>query len=383
MKKILVLNTGSSSIKYKLFELTENSLAEIKKGEIGGIGLPDGPKNHQVALTLLFEGFGLRDGVLNKIDDLEAIAHRVVYGGCEYQKPTLVSIKIIKNLSKYNSLAPLHNIPILKVMESVFNNSGKSGHRNVPNYAVFDTEFYSDLPDKTKYYPIAQKYQKKFNIQRFGFHGLSHKNSFYEAVKKFGNIDRMISIHLGAGCSITAIKDGQVVDTSMGFTPLEGLMMGTRCGDIDPGIILYLLSKRMSSKDISCLLNNQSGLLGVSEASSDMKDILFLAGEKIEEVYQPKLSLTNLSSQYQQNAKLALEMFVYRVQKYIGAYMAALGGLDVLTFTGEIGIGSSVVRTMILKDIKELVNGVKILIIPTDEEYQIAKEILPLIHEYH
>lgn len=382
MKKILVLNTGSSSIKFKIFRLDDNNnLSDEKDGDISDIGTGDGPKNHQVALSLLYEGFGLHDGVLNKIEGLIAIAHRVIYSDEEHKKPLLVTKKIIQSLTKYNDLAPLHNIPILKVINTVYRNSGRGTHREIPNYIVSDSMFYNDLPDKTKYYPISQKIQERYSIKRIGFHGLSHKNSYEEIINKYGNVKRIISLHLGAGCSITAIKDGRVIDTSMGFTPLEGLMMGTRSGDIDAGIILYLQSKRWSHKDINNLLNHQSGLIGVSCASSDMKDILYLAGEKIEDEYEPKLSLTNLSSEYKENAKLALEMFIYKIQKYIGAYVAALGGVDVLSFTGKIGVGSSVIREKIMADIKHLINGVKIEIITTDEEQQIAKEILPLIHQ--
>ncbi|EKD56667.1 MAG: hypothetical protein ACD_58C00122G0004 [uncultured bacterium] len=380
MKKILVLNTGSSSIKFKIFELgLGNELIVEKEGDIAGIGLSEGPKNHQIALSLLFEGFGLHSGALNKIDGLVAIAHRIIHSCDEYIKPVLINKKVIKNIAKYSMLEPLHTKPILKVIESVYHNSGKSGHRTIPNYAVSDSSLYHNLPDKAKYYPISKKCQERYQIRRIGFHGLSHNNSYQQIILKYGRVENMISLHLGAGCSITAFKNGRVIDTSMGLTPLEGLMMGTRPGDIDPGIILFLLSKRWSTKDVSNLLNHQSGLLGVSGASSDMKDILYLAGEKVEDEYKPKISLSNLSSQYHNDAKLALEMFIYKIQKYIGAYSAALGGVDVLAFTGKIGVGSSVIRERILADIKHLINGVKIEVISTDEEQQIVKEIIPLI----
>ncbi len=384
MKKILVFNTGSSSLKFKLFAYDNKNILLEKKGEVDKIKTDEGPKNYKEALGILFEGFGRSTGFLHKITDLAAIGHRVVHGGNLYRNTQIVDDRFIKNIKKVSDLAPLHNPAIIEVMEEVFENCGVKGHRVIPNYAVFDTSFYSDMPNYASIYPIPYYLFQNENIQKFGFHGLSHKNSLEYAKNSFkGKFKTLISVHLGAGCSITAIKDSVAIDTSMGFTPLEGLMMGTRSGDIDPGIIIYLIKQgKFNIDEINDVLQNQSGLLGISEVTSDMKDLLYLAGYKVEDNnYRPSSRIENLPQIYRKKAQLALEMFIYRIKKYLGAYNAILGGTDVLTFTGNIGVGSNLIRKSITLGLEHIFSQSKILVIPTDEEMQIAKEIIPYLQK--
>lgn len=380
MKRILIFNAGSSSLKYKLFAFDEQNkqITLEKSGEVDKIGTAEGPKNHTLALSILFEGFGLRSGFLQKIQNLAAIGHRVVHGGANHQNIEIVNDKLISGLSQLNHLAPIHNPPIIEVMQRVFQSGQVTDHRTIPNYAAFDTAFYADLPMVASIYPIPYSYYEVDKIKRYGFHGLSHKNALEAIEDKFGKLRSMISIHLGAGASITAIKNSLPVDTSMGFTPMEGLMMGTRCGDIDPGIILHLMkSKKMNAAEISNLLNFESGILGISGIVSDMKDLLYIAGYEVEDPnYSPSNKIINLPQIYKTKAKLAIEMFVYRIKKYIGAYNAILGNTDALAFTGKICCGSSIIRKMILQDMGHILGHTKILIVDTDEELQITKEII-------
>lgn len=378
MKRILVFNAGSSSLKYKLFIIDNNEIKLEKHGEVDRIGTIAGPKNHTLALSILFQGFGRQEGFLSKIDNLVAIGHRVVHGGVKYRQVQIVTKDLINDLQGYNDLAPLHNPPIIEVMKDVFKNSGRAGHRDIPNYAVFDTGFYSELPEVAKVYPLPFYLLKDEGIKRYGFHGISHHHAYVTVKKMLGNkFNNMISIHLGAGSSVTAIKDGKAVDTSMGFTPLEGLMMSTRAGDLDPGIILYLMKKmKFNYDDLTNLLNRESGLKGISEISGDMKDLLYLAGYKVEDSkYQPSPRIATLPTIYQNKARLAIEMYIYRIKKYIGSYYAILGGMDVLVFTGKIGAGSGVIRDLVLTDLTHLTDDAKIMVVATDEELQIAREI--------
>lgn len=382
MKKILVFNTGSSSIKYDLFEF-ENSkdIRLIKKGLVDRIGSPLGPKNYKDALSILFQGFDMGDSYLNKIPDLFAIGHRVVHGGDKYNKTTLVDKNILNDLSQYNLLAPLHNPPILEVMESILNISGKSGHRDVPNYAVFDTAFFIDLPDVTKIYPLPYSFYEGFGIRRYGFHGISHQYAYEQIKEKCPQVNKVITIHLGSGSSITAIKNGKPIDTSMGFTPLEGLMMATRSGDIDAGIIHYLIeTKRITHKEVDNILNYQSGLLGISGMRHDVRDLLYLSDYPVEESGY-KFKATNpieLSNENKARARLALDMYIYRIKKYIGAYAAALGGCDAIVFTGAVGEGSQFLRHKILENLECLLNNTIVEVVQQDEAKQIAKEIIDL-----
>ncbi len=382
MKKILVFNTGSSSIKYKLFEFSDqNHLSVLKRGLIDRIGLPNGPKNHIHALSLIFQGIGSSVSGLSGIPDLVAIGHRVVHCGDKYNKTTIIDKNVIKLLRNYNLVAPLHNPRILEVMKNILDNSGRKGHRDIPNYAVFDSVFYKDLPSVTKIYPLPYEYYQRYGIQRFGFHGISHQYVTENILNRYPMAKRIISIHLGAGSSMTATCDGKPIDTSMGFTPLEGLMMVTRSGNIDTGIVHYLIEKKyLGHRQVDKMLNFESGMVGITGLEADMMDFLHIAGYKVEDAnYKPRIDVEKLDKQTIDRVKLALEMYVYRVKKYIGEYYAILGGLDVLVFTGKIGFGSSVIRNKILKDMNHIVCNSCIEAIETDEEIQIAKEILKII----
>ncbi len=384
MKKILVFNTGSSSIKYDLFEFTSShDIRLLKKGLVDRIGSPLGPKNYKDALAILFKGFDMGDSYLNKIPELFAIGHRVVHGGDKYNKTTLIDKNILKDISQYNLLAPLHNPPIIEVMESIYNISGKAGHRNIPNYAVFDTAFFRELPDVTKIYPLPYSFYESFGIRRYGFHGISHQYAYEQVCEKYPQANKVITIHLGSGSSITAIKDGKPIDTSMGFTPLEGLMMATRSGDIDAGIIHYLIeTKKITHKDVDNILNYESGLLGISGMRHDIRDLLYLADYPVEESgYKFKESNPmELSLENRQRARLALNMYIYRVKKYIGAYTAALGGCDVIAFTGAVGEGSSFIRKKIVENLECILNNTIVDVVKQDEARQIAKEIIYFSH---
>jgi acetate kinase len=338
---ILVLNCGSQSIKWKLFR--KKNLKLLDQGE------------KTVFNSNNFEGILFRE--INKIknkyfDKIQKIGHRVVHGGEKFRKPTKITKQVLKELEKFNKLAPLHNpfnILGIKVAKKVF--------PEIPQIAIFDTEFYKDLPEKVYIYPLPEKIRKKYKIRRFGFHGISHEYTAKEAAKRikkpFEKL-KIITCHLGGGSSITAIKNGKAVDTSMGFTPMEGLIMMTRSGDIDAGIVLELV-KKFSLEKANKILNFESGLKGIC-GEENMLDVLKKA------------------KQGNKKAKLALDLFVYRIQKYIGAYFAILGGCDLLIFTGTIGFFSAKIRNMICRDLTILKNT-KILAIKTNEELSIAQKI--------
>jgi len=362
--KILVFNVGSSSIKFKLFE-SNKDLKELKKGKIERIG--EKIPNHRQALAKL-----LKDEKLD-LSKVDVIGHRVVHGGNKFIKIKKIDPAKISLLKETADLAPLHNPPEIEVIEEIV-----KLNKEIDQYAVFDTAFFSALPEKAQIYPLPYQLYNQ-GVKRYGFHGTSHKQLMEQGSKKL-KLDlkksKIITLHLGAGCSITAIKNGQPIDTSMGFTPLEGLMMQTRGGDLDPGIILYLIEhQNYNLKKLTQLLNYKSGILGITGKYQDMRDILFLAGEKVEdEDYKPE-GFDNCTKEDIKRAKLALEIFIYRVQKYIGGYTAILGGLDGLIFGGAIGAGSSVIRNRITTGIEEVLGKIKAVKIKTDEEKQIAKEI--------
>jgi len=349
MKTILVINSGSTSLKYKLFNA--KNFRELKSGYIQDIGTSK-VKNHEQALMI----------VLKEIDDLEnikAIGHRVVHGGEEFVQPTLITKSVLRRLAKYNKLAPLHNPANLMGIKACLKLLPK-----IPNLTVFDTSFHQTIPKKAYLYALPLKYYKKYRIRRYGFHGISHQYVAEEAAKKLKKpLDKLkiITCHLGGGCSITAINKGKSVDTSMGFTPAEGLVMMTRSGDIDPAIILFLERElRFTPSQIDKIINFQSGMLG-------------LCGE------ENMLKVLNKVKRGNKLAKLAFDIFVYRIQKYIGAYYAALGGLDALVFTGAIGAGKPKTRNTICQGIKHIIRRVKVLAISTDEELMIARETLKVI----
>ena len=380
---ILVINSGSATIKFKIFDF--KNLKSVGQGIFEKIGLkdsflkisglnkrlifkkfPKGIKTHQQALELIFENL---DGFKNRI---KIVGHRVVHGGTEFTKPTIVSKNVLKALARYNELAPLHNpvnLVCLKACQKLL--------PQLKNVAVFDTAFYNTLPVYTSTYALPLNYLKKFKIRKYGFHGISHQYVSERAAKilKKKNL-RMVTCHLGSGVSITATKFGKAIDTSMGFTPLEGLMMGTRCGDLDPAVPLYLQKKlKISPVAAEKILNKKSGILGVFGYSSDVRDILLAAGYKIPG-YRP---LKKFNQSEIARAKLALAMFIYRIVKYIGSYAAALTGLDAVVFTAGIGERSQIIRNLITKEIKKIFPKVKVLIIPTDEELIIAKECKKLV----
>jgi len=307
--KILVLNCGSSTIKYELFENTRS----LKSGMIENV------KDYKKQLTKIIKSF----------DSIDIVGHRVVHGG-KLTKPTLITQNTIKQIKKYSKFAPLHNPANLKGITIA-----KRLLPKTKQYAVFDTAFHSTMPEYAKVYAIPLKYYKQ-GIQRYGFHGISHKYVYLEAKKQLKKNPNIITCHLGAGCSITAIKQGKVIDTSMGFTPLEGLVMMTRCGDIDPGI-------NITKNE----LNHKSGLYGLT-GYNDFRDILKNKNKK--------------------QVRLALDIFLYRLKKYIHAYAGILASVDAVVFTGGIGENN---KAMLKKLTKH-----KALFIKTDEEKMIAIEIL-------
>lgn len=324
---ILVLNCGSQSIKYKLFD---SKFRVLKEKSINIKQRRDYNKN----LIKLLNELACFNGLI------KIVGHRVVHGGMNFRDPAQITPAVLKELHKCDKLAPLHNPFNLLGIETALKVFPK-----VKQIAVFDTGFYKDLPEEALIYPLPESVRKKYGFQRFGFHGISHK---YVASLARGK--RIISCHLGGGSSITAIKNGKAIDTSMGFTPLEGLTMMSRCGDLDPGIVLEL-AKSLSPQKADEILNHESGLKGIC-GSSDMKEIL----KKVDEG--------------DKKANLALNIFVYRIRKYIGAYFAVLGGCDALIFTGSIGAGSKKIRQMICRGFKT-----KVLAIKPNEELAIAKEI--------
>jgi acetate kinase len=391
--KILVLNCGSSSIKYQLFDMTSGIV--MTKGIVEKIGLKgsflkneryDGDKvvlegeilDHQSGIEYIL---GLliskRRGVIKDLDEIDAVGHRLVHGGERFKESCLLDDMTIKGVEDCSDLAPLHNPANLKGIYAM-----KMFLPSVPQVGVFDTSFHHTMPDYSFMYALPYSIYKKYGIRRYGFHGTSHSyvskraceilNADYNSVK-------MITCHLGNGASVTAIKDGKSMDTSMGLTPVEGLIMGTRSGDVDAGALTLIMEKEeIDYSSLNTLLNKHSGMLGVSGISSDMREIKSAAagGEG--------------------RSALALKMYNYRVRKYIGAYAAAMGGVDIVIFTGGIGENASDVRESICSDLeflgiefdkqknneargKELIitkkgSPVTVMIIPTNEEFVIASD---------
>jgi len=394
--KILVINCGSSSIKYKLLDINkkEEVLAQGNLQRIGErnslqlhflgdrkIRIEEKIANHKQGLNQLLNLIVDKDkGILEDLSQISAIGHRVVHGGEKFLQPSLIDEKVINTIRKLIPLAPLHNPPNLAGIEAA-----RSLLPRTPQVAVFDTAFHQSLPPKAFLYGLPYEYYKKYGIRRYGFHGTSHKYVAQKAAKAMGtSLEKlkMISCHLGNGCSITAIQGGKSIDTSMGFTPLEGLVMGTRCGDLDPALVLWLIKQEgLRPAELEDVLNTKSGLLGISGLSNDVRDL-----QKAEQTGNHL-------------AKLALDIFVYRIKKYIGAYSAILSGLDGLVFTGGIGENGAEIRRHICDgleflgiDLDEEKNkrvdsevisknnsSVKILVIPTDEEIMIARETQKII----
>jgi acetate kinase len=395
--KILVVNCGSSSIKYQLLEMdTETVLAQ---GLLECIGLSDGKLTHrhdgrkeEIRQTVHTHDEGMQfivskltegdDRPIRDISEIAAVGHRVVHGGEDFVASAKVTERVIHVIEKNADLAPLHNPPNLVGLRSAMKLLP-----GVPNVAVFDTSFHQTMPEHAYIYALPHEYYTKHRVRRYGFHGTSHRYVALQAAALLGKQPgeaNLITVHLGNGCSITAVRNGKSIDTSMGLTPLEGLVMGTRCGDIDPAIPVFLAGKEnMTLGQIDQQLNKKSGLLGISGVSSDMREIISSADAGSE------------------RAKLALGIFCYRIKKYIGAYAAALGQLDAVVFTGGIGENSAVVRKLTCADLSilgiELDDDknvahkkgdadvsrdgarVRVLVIPTNEELMIARDTVAVV----
>jgi len=343
--KIAVLNSGSSSLKCKLFEYPSRSLLFSKT--IEKIGEPDSPiTSHSEALEALDIDFKI----------LDAIGHRVVHGGEKLQESVLIDTDVIQIIRELIPLAPLHNPANLQGIEVAIQKVP-----DIPQIAVFDTAFHATLQKEAYLYALPYELYEKEGIRRYGFHGTSHaylaKEAAKELKKELHDIN-IITLHLGNGASACAIKKGKSIDTSMGFTPLEGLVMGTRCGDIDAEIVLYLQrSLKKTPKEIEQILNKESGLLGIC-AENDLRTILLRNDEK---------------------AKLALAIMIRRIQKYIGAYMILLENVDAIVFSGGIGEHSQEVRDAVMDN--SLLKNIKMLVIRTDEELEIANECYKIVTE--
>jgi acetate kinase len=396
--KILVLNCGSSSIKYQLIELSEET--DLKaKGLLDRIGLPTSElthqvtgkekykvvqdiPDHQVGINLILKT--LKDpvyGVIQNDNEIVAVGHRVAHGGENFKTSVLITESVKKDIEKCIELAPLHNPANLKgilSMEAIL--------PNVPQVAVFDTSFHQSMPDYSYLYAIPYEFYEKYKIRRYGFHGTSHKYVAQKACrflgKDFNNL-KIITCHLGNGSSVAAIQNGKSLDTSMGFTPLEGLMMGTRSGDVDLGVLLFLAEKEnLSIADTNAMFNKRSGVCGISGISFDMRDVEQAAGNG------------NV------RARLSLEMYAYRVKKYIGAYAAAMSGVDLIIFAGGIGENDVDTRHRILDGLgflgvdfdpeRNLIRGreailtrpgsrVVCMTIPTNEELVIAVDTYNIV----
>ena len=331
--KILVLNCGSSSIKYALYNMDNHSV--ITSGGIEKIGLPDSfitvklngekhkmerpIKEHTEGVQFIFEVLTTGQyAVLGNLNELDAVGHRMVHGGEKFNKSVRLTPEVMEAFAACNDLAPLHNPANIKGVNAV-----KALLPDIPQVGVFDTAFHQTMPDYAYMYALPYELYAKYGVRRYGFHGTSHRYVSQRVCEFLGckpEEKRIITCHIGNGASIAAVKYGKCVDTSMGLTPLEGLIMGTRSGDIDAGAVTYLMDKfQLDTKGISDLLNKKSGLAGVSELSSDFRDIL--AG----------IASGN------DKARLAKEMYTYRIKKYIGAYAAAMGGVDIILFTGGAG----------------------------------------------
>lgn len=347
---ILVLNCGSSSVKYQLLEMNINSNSLLAKGLVERIGLETGKLTHKsdgkerfeierdipdhtTAIKLVLEKITEpSSGVLTSLQQIDAVGHRVAHGGEFFSKSELIDKEVIKKIEKCSEIAPLHNPANLLGINAI-----SRLMPSVKQVAVFDTSFHQSIPEYAYMYAIPYEYYKKYKIRRYGFHGTSHKFVAKKGAELAGidfNNSKIITCHLGNGGSVTAILNGKSVDTSMGFTPLEGLVMGTRSGDIDAGVVTFLQEKEgWDAAGINSILNRKSGFLGIYGKSSDARDI-----ERAAEKGDSK-------------AELVLEMFKYRVLKYIGAYMAAMNGVDLIIFTGGIGENDPVIREYVGKNL--------------------------------
>ncbi|WP_026475678.1 acetate/propionate family kinase [Alkaliflexus imshenetskii] len=398
--KILVLNCGSSSIKYQLFLMDKDVWQVMAKGGVEKIGLKGSFLKHEKSNgeKVLLEGeildhetgidyiLGImtseRHGCITDLEEIDAVGHRVVHGGETFNSSVFITDEVISKMVDCIDLAPLHNPPNLKGIKAI-----SSLLPSVPQVGVFDTAFHQTMPKHAYMYAIPFSLYKKYGVRRYGFHGTSHRYVSKRACEIL-NVDyktqRIISCHLGNGASIAAIKNGQSIDTSMGFTPLEGLMMGTRCGDLDVGAVTYIMDKEMiGTQSASVLFNKHSGMLGVTGVSSDMREI-----EDAMKVNDPM-------------AELGMQMYNYRIKKYIGSYVAAMGGVDILIFTGGIGENGEFTRAGVCEELDYMgieldttknagVRGkemdiskdgakVRIMVVPTNEELVIAQDTKEIV----
>jgi len=389
--KVLVINAGSSSVKYYLYQMPDARI--LAKGQVERIAEESSTlsaffgektytaqtkvENVEKAMELILETLAEPEGgVLGDICEIGAVGHRVVHGGEEFTGSVVIDEKVIASIEKYADLAPLHNPPNLAGIRAV--------QRKIPDIkqvACFDTAFHATIPEVAYMYALPYSLYEEFGIRRYGFHGISHRYVARRAAAILGKGKydiNAITCHLGNGCSVTAVKQGRSIDTSMGFTPLEGVPMGTRCGDLDPAILFYLEDKEYDGKQLKTLCNKESGLLGISGLSNDVRNLVELAKEG------------------NSRAKLAIDIFCYRIKKYIGAYSAVLDSVDALVFTGGIGENAVLLRQLICTglgqigvQIDEAANQaatgkemqiqteqsrVKVLVIPTNEQAAIAND---------
>lgn len=397
--KILVLNCGSSSVKYKLIDSSDKKV--LAEGGVEKIGLQDSflkfklndgsketitvnMKDHKDAVKEVLKVLTDPErGVIKSFDEIGAVGHRVVHGMEYFNKSVIITPEVIERVKECYPVAPLHNPANVTGIEAVTDIMP-----NTPQVAVFDTAFHQTMPAKAYMYALPYKDYQRFGIRRYGFHGTSHRYVSRRACEFLGlpyEKQRIITCHIGNGASITAIKDGKSVDTSMGLTPTEGLMMGTRVGDIDPGALVYLMESRgIGAEQLQKIINKESGVLGVSGISNDMRDI------------------ENAIKEGDKRAKLAMDMYEYRILKYIGAYTAVLGGVDIIVFTGGVGENQIGTREEICKKLEFLgvtfnaesnkVRGeeieisdkdskVHVVVIPTDEEMMIAEDTEKLVEK--
>ncbi len=391
MKKILVLNSGSSSLKYQLFNVEGDKYDVVAKGLAERIGIDgskvsikyaDGTKKevvnplptHNEALQEVFNL--LLNGALTDLNEITAVGHRVVHGGEVYANSVVIDENVVKTVEDLSSLAPLHNPAGVLGIRAV-----QKALPNVPQVAVFDTAFHQTMPKEAFLYGLPLEQYTKHQIRRYGMHGTSHRYIAQEVAKILGDNKKVVVCHLGNGASLSAIKDGKCIDTSMGFTPLAGIIMGTRSGDIDPYIPLHIMKEQgLSVDEANNLLNKQSGMLGLT-GFSDMRDVeaAYLKGEE--------------------KAVTGMQTYVYTIVKFIGSYIAALGGVDAIVFTAGIGENSPIIRKLILDrlsylgiSVNEEANNrrgnveeistpdskVKAFVIPTDEELMIAQDTVNL-----
>ena len=394
---ILVLNCGSSSVKYKLIEIKANKV--LAEGGIEKIGLLDAfikfkfgnekiqqdldINDHVGAIKSILDNLTSKEyGCIKDFKEIDAVGHRVVHGGEKFNKSVLINDEVIAKIKECYGIAPLHNPVNMAGIDAI-----NEVLPEVPQVGVFDTAFHQTMPAKSYMYALPYKYYAEDGVRRYGFHGTSHRY-VSQRVCEFLGVEpkgkKIITCHVGNGGSITAVKDGKSIDTSMGLTPTEGLMMGTRCGDVDPGALIFLMDKyNLSSKDMLNMVNKESGLAGVSGVSSDMREI------------------TAAAKQGNEKAILSLEMYEQRITKYVGAFAAEMGGVDIIVFTGGVGEHQSSTRANVCKPLRfmgveiddaanDANNGdegiistpnsaVKVVVIPTDEEYMIAKDTEAII----